>query len=145
MKIFKLPDLGEGLQDAEIVEWHVKAGDEIAADQPLVSVETAKAVVEIPSPYSGRITRLFGNPGEIVCLGAPLAAFDGAGDDADAGTVVGAVQVGQRLVAEAPAAMGHGTAAIKATPAVRALARQLNVELAIVTPSGADGVITTAD
>jgi 2-oxoisovalerate dehydrogenase E2 component (dihydrolipoyl transacylase) len=145
MKIFKLPDLGEGLQDAEIVEWHVKAGDEIAADQPLVSVETAKAVVEIPSPYSGRITRLFGNPGEIVRLGAPLAVFDGAGDDADAGTVVGAVQVGQRLVAEPPAAMGHGTAAIKATPAVRALARQLNVELAIVTPSGADGVITTAD
>lgn len=79
MKIFKLPDLGEGLQDAEIVEWHVKAGDEIAADQPLVSVETAKAVVEIPSPYSGRITRLFGNPGEIVRLGAPLAVFDGAG------------------------------------------------------------------
>jgi 2-oxoisovalerate dehydrogenase E2 component (dihydrolipoyl transacylase) len=79
MKIFKLPDLGEGLQDAEIVEWHVKAGDEIAADQPLVSVETAKAVVEIPSPHSGRITRLFGNPGEIVRLGAPLAVFDGAG------------------------------------------------------------------
>lgn len=74
-----------------------------------------------------------------------MAVFDGAGDDADAGTVVGAVQVGQRLVAEPPAAMGHGTAAIKATPAVRALARQLNVELAIVTPSGADGVITTAD
>jgi 2-oxoisovalerate dehydrogenase E2 component (dihydrolipoyl transacylase) len=128
MKIFKLPDLGEGLQDAEIVEWHVKVGDEIAADQPLVSVETAKAVVEIPSPYSGRITRLFGNPGEIVRLEAPLAVFDG--DDADASTVVGAVPVGQQVVAEAPAAMGHGTTAIKATPAVRALARQLNVELA---------------
>ena len=95
MKVFKLPDLGEGLPDAEIVEWHVKVGDEIVADQPLVSVETAKAVVEIPSPYSGRITRLFGNPGEIVRLGAPLAVFDGAGDAADAGAVVGAVQVGQ--------------------------------------------------
>ena len=52
MKIFKLPDLGEGLQDAEIVEWHVKAGDPVAVDQPLLSVETAKAIVEIPSPYA---------------------------------------------------------------------------------------------
>ena len=104
------------MQDAEIVEWHVKVGDEIVADQPLVSVETAKAVVEIPSPYSGRITRLFGNPGEIVRLGAPLAIFDGAGDAADAGAVVGAVQVGQEVVAEAPAGMGRTTAAIKATP-----------------------------
>src|ERR1019366_1482357 len=78
-------------------------------------------------------------------LGAPLAVFGGAGDDADAGTVVGAVQVGQQVVVEAAAAMGHGTAAIKGTPAVRALARQLNVELAIVTPSGADGVITAVD
>ncbi len=145
MKVFKLPDLGEGLQDAEIVEWHVKVGDEIVADQPLVSVETAKAVVEIPSPYSGRITRLFGNPGEIVRLGAPLAIFDGAGDAADAGAVVGAVQVGQEVVAEAPAGMGRTTAAIKATPAVRALARQLDVELTMVSPSGTDGVITAAD
>ena len=145
MKVFKLPDLGEGLQDAEIVEWHIKVGDEIVADQPLVSVETAKAVVEIPSPYSGRITRLFGNPGEIVRLGAPLAVFDGAGDDADAGAVVGAVQVGQQVVAEAPAGIVRGTSATKATPAVRALARRLDVELAMVTPSGADGVITAAD
>jgi len=145
MKVFKLPDLGEGLQDAEIVEWHVKVGDEIVADQPLVSVETAKAVVEIPSPYSGCITRLFGNPGEIVRLGAPLAIFDGAGDDADAGAVVGSVQVGQQVVAEAPAGMGRATAAIKATPAVRALARQLDIELTMVSPSGTDGVITAAD
>lgn len=59
MKIFKLPDLGEGLQEAEIVEWHVKAGDTIDADRPLVSVETAKAIVEIPSPQSGRVAKLF--------------------------------------------------------------------------------------
>ena len=63
MKIFKLPDLGEGLQEAEIVEWHVKAGDEIAADQPLVSVETAKAIVDIPSPYDGRVAKLYGEVG----------------------------------------------------------------------------------
>jgi 2-oxoisovalerate dehydrogenase E2 component (dihydrolipoyl transacylase) len=145
MKIFKLPDLGEGLQEAEIIEWHVKEGDRVAVDQPLLSLETAKAIVEIPAPYSGRIAQLFSRPGQIVRLGAPLAGFDAAEQDGDAGTVVGAVQVGHQVMQEAPAAVGHGTAAIKATPAVRALARQLNVELTMVTPTGADGVVTASD
>lgn len=60
MKHFKLPDLGEGLQEAEIVEWHVKAGDSVRADQRLVSVETAKALVDIPAPYDGVVGKLFG-------------------------------------------------------------------------------------
>lgn len=145
MKIFKLPDLGEGLQEAEIVEWHVKVGDEVKADQLLLSVETAKAIVEIPSPQAGRIDKLFGQPGQIVHVGAPLVGFAGAAEDSDAGTVVGAVQVGHQLQHEAPAAVGRSGAAIKATPAVRAMARQLNVELEMVTPSGPDGVITAAD
>ncbi|HKT95308.1 MAG TPA: dihydrolipoamide acetyltransferase family protein [Paraburkholderia sp.] len=151
MKIFKLPDLGEGLQEAEIVAWHVKSGDEIRADQPLVSVETAKAIVEIPSPQSGRIAKLFGKPGDIVHLGAPLAAFEGEGaEDADAGTVVGHMEVGKQVVQEeAPAALGSGAGAghgaIKAMPAVRALARKLDIDLAMVTPSGPEGVITAAD
>lgn len=63
MTIFKLPDLGEGLPDAEIHEWFVKIGDHIQADDPLVSMETAKAVVEVPSPQSGIITTLHGKPG----------------------------------------------------------------------------------
>jgi len=145
MKIFKLPDLGEGLQEAEIVEWHVAAGDEVQADQPLLAVETAKAIVEIPAPWAGRIEKLFGAAGQIVHVGAPLVGYEGKGGDADAGTVVGEMQVGQQVRQEAPAAVTHGGAAIKATPAVRALARQLNVELEMVTPSGPDGVITTAD
>ncbi|KWO45577.1 branched-chain alpha-keto acid dehydrogenase subunit E2 [Burkholderia ubonensis] len=144
MKIFKLPDLGEGLQEAEIVEWRVKAGDTVATDQPLLSVETAKAIVDIPSPQAGRIAKLFGQAGDLVHLGAPLVAFEGAGDDADAGTVVGKVEVGAQVVHDAPAALG-GAGAIKAMPAVRALARKLDVDLAMVTPSGADGVITAAD
>ena len=143
MKIFKLPDLGEGLQDAEIVEWHVKAGDEVAVDQPLLSVETAKAIVEIPSPYAGRIEKLFVAAGQIGHVGAPLVGFEGAGNDA--GAVVGEVQVGQQLRPEAPSKVGAGGAAIKATLAVRALARQLNVELAMVTPSGPEGVISAGD
>ncbi|WP_199028241.1 dihydrolipoamide acetyltransferase family protein [Ralstonia sp. ASV6] len=153
MIVFKLPDLGEGLQEAEIVQWHVNVGDTIQADQPLVSVETAKAIVEIPSPQSGRIAKLFGQPGDIVHLGAALVAFEGAGGgDADAGTVVGQMPAGQHVVHEAPAVVGRGAAGagagaggVKAMPAVRALARKLDVDLSMVTPSGPDGVITAAD
>jgi len=149
MRIFKLPDLGEGLQEAEIVNWHVKPGDTIAADQPLLSVETAKAIVEIPSPFGGQIAKLFAQPGDIVHLGAPLVGFEGAGTPDDAGTVVGAVKVGTQVVNEGVARVGAagilGGHGIKATPAVRALARKLSVDLAIVTPSGTDGVITATD
>lgn len=146
MKTFRLPDLGEGLQEAELVEWRVKAGDVVAADQPLLAVETAKAVVDIPSPRAGRIERLFGEPGDIIRVGAPLVAFEGAAAaDEDAGTVVGAVESGRRVLRQEPVALGRGGGAIRATPAVRALAHKLNVDLSMVTPSGADGVITTAD
>ncbi|MDH5535520.1 MAG: 2-oxo acid dehydrogenase subunit E2 [Betaproteobacteria bacterium] len=144
MKLFKLPDLGEGLQEAEIVEWHVAVGDEIRADQPMVSVETAKAIVEIPAPYAGRIARLYGKPGDIAHLGAPLVAFEGESGEPDAGTVVGRVERSEKVVSEAASAPS-AAAGIKATPAVRALARKLDVDLAMVTPTGADGLITSAD
>lgn len=145
MRIFKLPDLGEGLQEAEIVEWHVKAGDEVQADQPLVSVETAKAIVEIPAPYSGRIAKLYGKPRDIVHLGAPLVGYEGAGDEADTGTVVGEMQVGRQVVEEEPVGIGRGATGIKVSPAVRAIAHRLNVDLSLVTPSGPDALITAAD
>ncbi len=77
MTTFRLPDLGEGLREAEIVTWQVSEGDHIVADQPLVSVETEKAVVEIPSPQSGRVTKLHGQPGDIVLVGHPLVEYDG--------------------------------------------------------------------
>ncbi|MGH8473479.1 MAG: biotin/lipoyl-containing protein, partial [Gammaproteobacteria bacterium] len=76
MRFFKLPDLGEGLAEAEIVAWHVKAGDEVRADQPLCSVETAKAIVDIPSPQGGRVLRLYGEPGDILHTGDPIVEFD---------------------------------------------------------------------
>lgn len=75
-KTFHLPDLGEGLPDATIVEWFVKAGDVIRLDEPLVSMETAKAVVEVPSPVSGKVLKLAGNAGDIVVTGAMLAEFE---------------------------------------------------------------------
>ena len=96
MKIFKLPDLGEGLQEAEIVRWHVKTGDTVEQDAPLLSVETAKAIVDIPSPYAGRILRLFSAEHDVAHVGAPLVGFEG-GDD-DSGSVVGKVEVGQAVV-----------------------------------------------
>ncbi len=74
-KTFHLPDLGEGLPDATIIEWLVKEGDDIKLDAPLVSMETAKAVVEVPSPYTGKVTKLHGKAGDVIETGAALADF----------------------------------------------------------------------
>src|SRR5688500_9722770 len=146
MKIFKLPDLGEGLQEAEIVQWHIKAGDMVKTDHAMVSVATAKAIVDIHAPYGGKVTRLYGNPGDIAHSGAPLVAFEGEGEDASAGTVVGRVAAAPKVAREAPLGAAPAPAAgIKAIPAVRMLARKLNVDLAMVTPTGADGMITQGD
>jgi 2-oxoisovalerate dehydrogenase E2 component (dihydrolipoyl transacylase) len=71
MTTFNLPDLGEGLPEAEIVNWHVKVGDRVVVDQPMVSVETAKAVVEVPSPFTGIVTALHAKNGEVVNTGQP--------------------------------------------------------------------------
>ncbi len=75
MTIFNLPDLGEGLPDAEIHEWFVKEGDTVTADQPMVSMETAKAVVDVPCPQNGTITKLYGKPGDVIKTGEPLIAL----------------------------------------------------------------------
>jgi 2-oxoisovalerate dehydrogenase E2 component (dihydrolipoyl transacylase) len=76
IKTFYLPDLGEGLPDATVVEWHVKVGDSIKLDAPLCSMETAKAVVDVPSPYTGKVVKLHGAPGDIIETGAALADFE---------------------------------------------------------------------
>ena len=76
IKTFYLPDLGEGLPDATVVEWHVKEGDTIKLDAPLVSMETAKAVVDVPSPYTGKVTKLHGAAGDVIETGAALAEFE---------------------------------------------------------------------
>lgn len=76
VKPFHLPDLGEGLPDAEIVEWHVKVGDVVRLDAPLVSMETAKAVVDVPSPFSGKVLALAGQPGDVILTGAVLVEIE---------------------------------------------------------------------
>lgn len=145
MKLFHLPDLGEGLAEAEIVDWSVAVGDHVVADQPLLAVETAKAVVEIPSPYAGRVTALFGQSGQIVHVGDPLVEFDGEGQAVDQGSVVGQVKAGGEVVREAAAPVVHGAPGAKATPAVRALAHRLGVDLASVKGSGPDNLVSAAD
>jgi pyruvate dehydrogenase E2 component (dihydrolipoamide acetyltransferase) len=79
---FTLPDLGEGLTEAEIVRWLVAEGDEVRVDQPVVEVETAKSVVEVPSPFAGRVAALHGQEGQTVPVGAPLISVDADTDDA---------------------------------------------------------------
>lgn len=168
MTTFNLPDLGEGLPEAEIVAWHVAEGDSVKTDQLLVSVETAKAVVEVPSPYTGVVARLYAKAGDIVATGAPLVDFtEGAGATAppkasattpteskaeaprdDAGSVVGNVQSGSELVKETAIAGGsrrRGKGRVKATPAVRTEAKRLGIDLGLVTPTGRNGQVTAAD
>ncbi|HXH03920.1 MAG TPA: dihydrolipoamide acetyltransferase family protein [Candidatus Competibacteraceae bacterium] len=143
MKTFHLPDLGEGLMEAEIVRWHVAVGDEVKADQPLVSVETAKAIVEVPSPRAGRIVALYGKPGDVIHTHDPLVEFEEGAEDT--GTVVGELGKAAARVEDRPLEVGRTTVGIKATPAVRALAQRLDVDLSIVTPSGPDGLILASD
>jgi pyruvate dehydrogenase E2 component (dihydrolipoamide acetyltransferase) len=146
MKTFNLPDLGEGLHEVEIINWHVSVGDNVVADQPLVSVETDKAVVEVPSPYSGRVAALHGKPGDIVQIGNKLAEFDdGAAQHKDRGTVVGTMPTADTRDNEVDQRERVSGARVKAIPAVRALARKLNVDLIAVDPTGPDGTITADD
>lgn len=144
MKVFNLPDLGEGLPDAEIQEWHVKEGDEVKTGDTLVSLETAKAIVDVPSPRNGKILKLYGKASDVILTGKPLVEFE---DGEEAGTVVGQLSVSNTVLEEAAAGISPQTSsvAIKAMPAVRALAKKLNIDLARVTPSGPQGQITLDD
>jgi 2-oxoisovalerate dehydrogenase E2 component (dihydrolipoyl transacylase) len=139
MKIFKLPDLGEGLPDAIIREWYIKEGDEVATDQMIVAMETAKALVDVPAPFSGKIEKLFGSEGETILTGKPLIGFEGEEAQAeDAGTVVGNIETSGGVLKENAAGIQvtSNSASTKATPQVRMLAKQLGVDLNNLTPTG---------
>ena len=151
MKTFRLPDLGEGIQEAEIVAWHVSEGDRVVVDQPLVSVETDKAIVEIPSPQGGIIQSLAGEPGDLIPVDAMLVEF-AEGERIDRGALVGRLPEAPQAASPTPEepepaeSLVSGPApAVRATPAVRTLARRLGVDLATVVPSGPGGVATSAD
>ncbi len=148
MKTFALPDLGEGLAEAEIVTWHVAQGDHVVVDQPLLAVETEKAVVEIPSPQAGHIGKLLAKEGERVKVGAPVLEFEEAAH-VESDTVVGQLAVlpaaAGRASAPSPSARPAAPSGIRASPAVRGRARELAVDLAAVQPTGQQGTITRAD
>lgn len=138
---FRLPDIGEGLTDAEIVEWHVKVGDEVTVDQGLVDVETAKAVVEITSPFAGVLLHIGGDEGDTVEVGDVLFVVgepDEEWEEAASGKLQAASQ-------ESRPAVSQGTPAVKATPMIRKLARDHGVDLAAITGTGGSGAITRAD
>ena len=168
MQRFNLPDLGEGLQEAEIVRWHVAVGDRVAVDQPMVAMETAKAVVEVPAPFAGVIAALHGKPGDTVATGAPLVDFEGgtavaaspatakpaAATAATPGTgapgtsqggVVGQMPETDEVISAAPTGARSGRGRIRAVPAARELARRTNVDIETLTGSGPNGLITLDD
>jgi pyruvate dehydrogenase E2 component (dihydrolipoamide acetyltransferase) len=200
IKVFKLPDLGEGLTESEIVSWHVAEGDRVELNQILGEVETAKAVVELPSPFAGVITALHEAPGSTVNVGEPIVSFEvaGSGDPSENGTGgqssnasatataggreanlvgygaraeaagaprrrrrAGAVDAGgavpaastppapESVVAAAARPAGEGAESVqerpRSTPPVRKLARDLGIDLAKVTGTGEQGLITRAD
>jgi len=145
MTLFRLPDLGEGLQEAEIVAWHVTVGDQVNADQPLVSVETEKAAVEVPCPQAGRIVRLCAEVGKLVAVGAPLVEFADAASDKAPTSLVGELPSAPAGEPAAAPAAAREAAKVRAAPAVRARARALGIDLADLTGTGPDGAIVMAD
>jgi 2-oxoisovalerate dehydrogenase E2 component (dihydrolipoyl transacylase) len=158
MTTFNLPDLGEGLAEAEIVRWHVNIGDVVSVDQPMLAVETAKAVVEVPAPFSGVVKTLHGQPGDVIATGAPLIELDDgkATATADSGTVVGNMPTSDAELIETAHPGGRANGAngarngplsgrLRAAPAARALAKKLRVDLAGVNGSGRGGVIIVDD
>ena len=148
MTVFKLPDLGEGLQEAEIVAWHVSEGDHVITDQPLVSVETDKAVVEVPTPFSGTISQIIAKEGEVIAIGGPLVDI-ATGAAEDAGAIVGelAKRAARESATTKPGPDGTVSKAPRenVTPAVRKLARDKGVDIATLTGSGPGGAILSSD
>jgi pyruvate dehydrogenase E2 component (dihydrolipoamide acetyltransferase) len=143
---FRLPDLGEGLQEAEIVCWHVRPGDRVVENQPLLSVETDKAVVEIPSPRSGRVEQLLAGPGDRVAVGTVLVTFDD-GATVDTGTVAGSLPVGDTPSSTGASAEERevASARVRAIPAARQLAKELGLDIDRISATGPGGTITRED
>jgi len=166
-RVFALPDLGEGLTEAALVHWLVAPGDVVRVDQPVVEVETAKSLVEVPSPFAGIVARLCGEEGDTLPVGAPL--LEVADEGADHGTEElagasgnvligygtsghGAVERRRRPAAAAAESGAHVPAAARVggpvpvvSPIVRHLAREHGVDLATIPASGPGGAVTRGD
>jgi 2-oxoisovalerate dehydrogenase E2 component (dihydrolipoyl transacylase) len=149
--VFKMPDLGEGTVSAEVVEWKVKVGESVTEDQVIAEVMTDKAAVEIPSPVTGRVVSITGQPGEMVAVGSELIAFDTSGaastaPAAPAAATSPAAPKPQAAVAgTAPAAAATSGTRVMASPATRRKAHVAGVDLATVPGSGPGGRISAQD
>ena len=164
---FKLPDIGEGVVEGEVVEWMVSVGDTVKEDDPILSVMTDKATVEIPSPVDGKVTKIIGEPGDILPVGEVCIEFevDGAGNASSSTDEAEptpepvaepapvkeevkpepvAEKAPEPVAAPAPVTRAAGTKAL-ASPAVRQRAREANIDLQIVAGSGPGGRISHAD
>ena len=162
LRTFALPDAGEGLTEAEVIKWLVAPGDEVRVNQPIVEIETAKAVVELPSPFDAKVVEILVPTGALVPVGTELIRFEVA----LAAAAVPTPPTGSRQVHREPVLVGYGTATesiarrprrdvpaapsqssdrVMASPPVRALARSLGVDLADVKPTGPGGTVTRAD
>ncbi len=169
---FLVPDLGEGLEEATVVCWYVTVGDDVELNQTLCSLETAKAEVEIPSPYAGRIVELRGEQGETLDVGSLLARIDTSPGSAPAATPAPAAEQNGASVTRTPVLVGYGAddhmdtsrrsakppiseppparaaqhSRPRSAPATRKLAAELHVDLAALQPgSGPGGVISRGD
>ncbi|WP_027929539.1 dihydrolipoamide acetyltransferase family protein [Amycolatopsis thermoflava] len=165
VQVFTLPDLGEGLTEAELVRWLVKVGDPVAVDAPVAEVETAKAAVEVPSPYAGVVAALHGEEGATLAVGEPLISVAPSTDAGAANAYVeeeragsGNVLIGYGTTDAAPSRRRRRAATKAAasprrdgdrpavvSPIVRQLARRTGVDLEALTGSGPDGLITRRD
>ena len=158
--VFRLPDVGEGTAEAEIVAWHVKAGDGVEEDQPLVDVMTDKATVEITSPRAGRIASVHGEPGKMLPVGSPLVVFGSAGDTSQPSSAAQAHapinRAAEAVTAPdqtdrpspptgAPAFYRSEAERPLTSPAIRRRAREAGVDLGAVKGSGPQGRITLED
>lgn len=159
---FLMPDLGEGLTEGEIIGWLVAEGDMVTVDQPIAEVSTEKAVVQVPTPFAGRVVTLHGSPGEMIQVGRPLISIElDAPADSGSGNVLVGYGTGETPEAPArrrrvlpsaaaaePRAPDAGTSAAStppASPLVRRLAAELGVDLNDVAGTGPGGIVTRAD
>jgi pyruvate dehydrogenase E2 component (dihydrolipoamide acetyltransferase) len=144
IKEFHLPDVGEGISEAEIVRWLIAEGSTVTEDQDIVEIETDKAIVALPSPHAGKVIKLHRNQGDLTKVGEILVTIetDEAGQpeppapQTDRGTVVGSLGDDEMIELPAP---------VKAMPAVRALAKKLGVDLTKIRGTGGEGKITRED
>jgi len=159
--VFKMPDLGEGTVDAEIVAWHTKPGDAVTEDQLIVEVMTDKAAVEVPAPVSGRVVSINGAPGDKIAVGSPLIVFDVGGDPEPAAPAAApraspapsaapaAAPTAAAPTAAVPPAVTAAASAkqgrVMASPANRRRAREAGIDLATVVGTGPGGRILSDD